>query len=165
MVTLVIIAYFPLLGYNFKQLMNVTHLKRVYYQLKHRYLTLNNVVIAAAIVLAISWAWGSIGLMQRNYGLQRDVDAQKRQAELLELQVATMKYQQEYYKSDEYKDLAARQYLGLASPGEKVLILPANSDKAKKDDTPQVQQAQAEPPSNLEQWFNFLLGNNASSSK
>lgn len=145
--------------------MDITKLKRTFYHLKHRYLTMNNIVIVAALLLAASWAWGSVGLMQRNYGLQRDVDAQKRQAEVLELEVATMKYQQEYYKSDEYKDLAARQHLGLASPGEKVLILPANSDKAKRDDTPQVQQAQAEPPSNLEQWLTFLLGNGAANSQ
>ena len=145
--------------------MDITKLKRLYYQLKHRYFTMNNIVIVAALLLAASWAWGSVGLMQRNYGLQRDVDAQKRQAELLELEVATMQYQQAYYKSDEYKDLAARQHLGLASPGEKVLMLPANSDSAKQETTPEVQVSQADPPSNLEQWFNFLLGNSAANTQ
>ena len=140
--------------------MDITRYKKLYYHLKHRYATLNNAIIALALVVAAAWAWGSVSMMQRNYALQRDVDAQKRQADLLELQVATMQYEQNYYKSDEYKDLAARQHLGLASPGEKVLILPANSAAAKKQDTStEVQQASTQPPSNLDQWINFFFGN------
>ena len=145
--------------------MNTAKLKKLYYHLKHRYFTMNNVVVAVALVVAAGWAWGSISMMQRNYGLQRDVDAQKRQAELLQLQVATMQYEQNYYKSDEYKDLAAREHLGLASPGEKVLILPANSAAAKKQDTATAQQTTVEQPGNFEQWINFLLGGNADSGK
>ena len=138
--------------------------KRFYYHLKHKYLTMNNIVVGVAILIAAGWAWGSITMMQRNYALQRDVDAQKRQAEILDLQVATMQYEQNYYKSDEYKDLAAREHLGLASPGEKMLILPANSSAAKREETPAVQQAVSKPPSNFDQWVSFLIGNTAASS-
>ena len=83
--------------------MDKVKLQKLYYHLRHRYLTMNNVVVGAALLLAASWAWGSVGLMQRNYGLQRDVDAKQREAEMLELEVATMQYQQNYYKSEEYK--------------------------------------------------------------
>jgi cell division protein FtsB len=145
--------------------MDITKFKKLYYRLKHQYLTMNNIVVGVALLLAASWAWGSIGLMQRNYGLQRDVDAQRRQAEVLELEVANMRYQQNYYNSDEYKDLAARQHLGLASEGEKVLMLPPNTEAAKRDDAPAVQQALSAPPTNLEQWIDFLLGGNAANSE
>ena len=145
--------------------MDTVKLKKLYYHLKHQYLTMNNVVVGAALLLAASWAWGSVGLMQRNYGLQRDVDAQRREAEVLELEVANMRYQQNYYNSDEYKDLAAREHLGLAAPGEKVLILPPNSDKAKREEPTTVQLVATEEPSNFQQWMSFLLGNNAASSQ
>lgn len=145
--------------------MDTQKAKRFYYHIKHKYFTMNNIVVGVALLIAAGWAWGSITMMQRNYALQRDVDAQKRQAEILELQVANMQYEQNYYKSDEYKDLAAREHLGLASPGEKVLILPANSDAAKREDTPAVQLAVSEPPSNFDQWVNFLIGNNAAGSQ
>ncbi len=141
--------------------MNTIRLKKLFYHLRHNYFTMNNLVLAAALLLAVSWALGSVGMMQRNYGLQRDVDAQKRQAEVTELEVATMQYQQNYYKSDEYKDLAAREHLGLVSPGEKVLMLPPNSPTAKREDVPAVMAAATEPQSNLEQWLNFLFGANA----
>ena len=142
--------------------MDTAKLKKLYYHVRHQYVTMNNIVILVALLMAAGWAWGSISMMQRNYALQRSVDAQKREAELLELQVATMQYEQNYYKSDEYKDLAAREHLGLASPGEKVLFLPPNSDAAKNADKTVAKQAVADPPSNLDQWLSFLLGSNAS---
>jgi len=131
------------------------------------YGTMNNVVVVVALVIAASWAWGSVTVMQRNFALQREGDEQRRQLQLNELQVATLKYQQNYYKSDEYKDLAARMYLGLANPGEKVLILPPNSAAAKDDvlsDTQKVSRpVEGSSVSNLDQWLNFLGGNNSAS--
>ena len=128
------------------------------------YGTMNNIVVGVALLIAASWAWGSVTVMQRNFALQKDSDEQQRQVELTELEVATLKYQQNYYKSDEYKDLAARMYLGLAAPGEKVLILPPNSEDAKSDGAAKVaanKPAAGAATSNLDQWVNFLIGNNS----
>ena len=93
-------------------------------------------ILAVALLIAASWAWGSVTVMQRNFALQKDADEQQRQLQLTQLEVDTLQYQQNYYKSDEYKDLAARKFLGLASPGEKVLILPPNSQAAKEESRP-----------------------------
>lgn len=142
--------------------MNIQHVQKLVYHFKNRYLTMENIVIGVALLIAAGWAWGSISMMQRNYTLQRDVDAQNRDAQLAELEVANLQYQQNYYKSDEYKDLAAREHLGLASPGEKVLILPRNSAAAMKDSTIVTTSAPiVDEPSNLEQWMSFLFGGNA----
>ena len=127
------------------------------------YGTLNNGVILVALIVAASWVWGSISVMQTNFSAQKMVDEQKRQLELTQLQVDTLKYQQNYYNSDEYKDLAARQDLGLVSPGEKVLILPPNSATAQQQDKldakREVTSAQAtEPVSNFEQWLELFNG-------
>jgi cell division protein FtsB len=127
------------------------------------YGTLNNGVILVALIVAASWVWGSISVMQTNFSAQKMVDEQKRQLELTQLQVDTLKYQQNYYNSDEYKDLAARQDLGLVSPGEKVLILPPNSATAQQQDKldakREVASAQtSEPTSNFEQWLEFFNG-------
>jgi len=142
--------------------MNIQRIQKLTYHFKNRYLTMENVVITIALIIAAGWAWGSISMMQRNYGLQRDIDTQKRDAQLAELEVTNLQYQQNYYKSDEYKDLAAREHLGLASPGEKVLILPRNSAAAMKDSTIVTTSAPVvDEPSNLEQWMGFLFGGNA----
>lgn len=138
------------------------NIRKTYYHLKHRYVTMNNVVIAVALVIGGFWAWGSIGMMQRNFDLQKEVDTKRRQEQLVRLQVATLKYEQNYYQSSEYQELAVRDRLGLADPGEKMLILPPNSEKAKNADEAFEQTARpaVEPPSNFQQWMNFLFGGN-----
>ncbi len=103
-------------------------------------------------------------MMQRNYALQRNLDAKERQLELARLEVQTLELEKRYYQSGEYQELAARQELGLALPGEKLLILPPNSESAQQVDSKAEAATHIEPveASNLEQWMDFLLGRNAS---
>lgn len=141
--------------------MKKINIHKIYYHLRHRYMTTNNIVITVALVIGASWAWGSIGMMQRNYALQKEVYTKQRQQKLAELQVETLTYEQKYYQSNEYKELSVRQHLGLGSPGEKVLILPPNSPAAKNADTALQSKPAPQPtvqPSNLQQWANFLFG-------
>ncbi len=149
-----------------KRIFNRQTIRRTYYHIRHNYLTLNNGVIALAAIVAIGWAWGAVSMMQRNYTLQRNLDAKQRELLLAELQVQTLEYQGRYYESAEYQELSARENLGLVNPGEKVLILPENSDAAKQaDDTSIIGQTQTtDQPSNLEQWMDFFLGKNVPSS-
>lgn len=133
--------------------------KKLIYKFRHQLLTTNNLVIAVAIFIAVSWAWGSVNVLQRNYALQREIDDKNRQLKLTQLQVDTERFQQAYYKSDEYKELAVRQRLGLVFRGEKVLILPANSKEAAKSDSRNdVRSTITLQPTNVEQWINFLFG-------
>lgn len=138
---------------------NKMTIRRAIYHAKHRYANMNNVVIGVAIVIAASWAWGSISMMQRNFGLQKEVESKKRELQLTELEVVTLQYQQNYYRSDEYKELAARERLGLALEGEKVLMLPPNSQAAKQEPGSRtVSTGTGRTVSNFEQWMRFLMG-------
>lgn len=132
------------------------------YIVRHKYLTFNNVVIVAAFLIAASWVWGSLEVMQRNYALQKEVDLKQRQLQLTELQRDSLELQKRYYQTDEYKELAVRDTLGLVRPGEKLLILPDNSPEAKAADAPVAQATVAqEAVPNLQQWLNFLFGGNS----
>lgn len=120
---------------------------------------MNNVVIAVAFIIAASWIWGALGMMERNYKLQKVLDLKKRELRLVDLQTQNLQFQKRYYQTDEYKELAVRQSLGLGRPGESVLVLPANSEEAKRVDAQAAAQTAALPAtSNLEQWVNFLFG-------
>jgi hypothetical protein len=139
--------------------MQKINIRKLIYLARHKYLTINNVVIALAFLIAASWVWGSLGMMQRNYGLQKEVDVKKRLLELVELQRDNLTLQKRYFQTAEYQELAVRESLGLVRPGEKVLILPENSQAAKDADT--TTSSVAAPlvqTSNLEQWVNFLFG-------
>lgn len=135
------------------------NIKKLIYLIQHKFLTLNNVVILVAFVIAAGWVWASLGAMQRNYGLQKDIDYKKRQLQLTELQRDNLSLQKNYYQTIEYQELAVRDTLGLVRPGERSLVLPANSDAAIKEDSAKTKTTLAQAnSSNLEQWVNFLFG-------
>lgn len=132
------------------------NINKIIYHVRHNYLTLNNVIIAVAFLIAASWIWGSLDMMQRNYALQKQIDYKKRQLELTELQRTNLSLEKSYYQTAEYQELAARESLGLVRPGESVLILPPNTVAAQ--DTTVAVAAATTQVSNLEQWINFLFG-------
>jgi len=139
--------------------MRKINIQKTIYHVRHKYLTLNNVVILVAFVIAAGWVWGSLGMMQRNYSLQKDVDIKKRQLQLTQLQRDNMALQKNFYQTPEYQELAIRTSLGLVLPGEKMMVLPANSAAAVNEDAAKVAtQTASVQPSNLEQWVNFLFG-------
>jgi len=142
--------------------MQKINIRKFIYHVRHNYLTFNNLVILTAFLIAAGWVWGSLQVMQRNYGLQKEVDYKKRQLQLVELQKDSLELQKRYYETNEYRELAARESLGLVMPGEKVLILPENSEAAKQADAKKNSSKTVIVPqdktSNLEQWLNFLFG-------
>ena len=141
--------------------MQKINIRKFIYHVRHKYLTFNNLVILTAFLIAAGWIWGSLQVMQRNYSLQKEVDYKKRQLQLAELQKDSLELQKRYYQTNEYKELAARESLGLVMPGEKVLILPDNSAaaiQADKERSKTVETVAIDKTSNLEQWLNFLFG-------
>ena len=120
--------------------------------------------IFALIVIAI--AWSTARTIQSNYDLQKQVSVLKQQNAVLELQNQNADLENKYYETNQYLDLAARQNLGLAAPGEQVLIVP-NSVAMKYVDSSIVRNQAPAPavvdkPSkyvkNVEDWRDFLLG-------
>ncbi|MDO5343330.1 MAG: hypothetical protein Q4F02_00240 [Candidatus Saccharibacteria bacterium] len=132
-----------------------TSVKRLIYRLRRDYLTLNNIVIATAGIIALSWIWGSIESMQRNYELQQLVDQKKYQVAVENLKTTLLEYESKYYQSDEYLDLAVRQRMNRASPGEKLLIVPSTDTAPAK---PITATSEKQETSNFQQWMNFLFG-------
>ncbi len=141
--------------------MKKINIRRIYYLARHKYFTLNNGVIVIAFMIAAGWVWGSLGVMQRNYNLQKELDDKSRQLIVAQLDTENAKLEQRYYQTDEYKELAVRERLGLVTPGESVLILPPNSEAAKNaDSATTVKKVEPVQVSNFDQWINFLFGNN-----
>jgi len=142
--------------------MKKINIRRLYYRISHDYFTVNNAVIAVGLMIAAGWVWGSLDVMQRNYSLQKELDDKSRQLIVAQLDNENAKLEQRYFRTDEYKELAVRQRLGLVTPGESVLILPPNSEAVKAADITNsvVSSAPQVSISNFTQWINFLFGNN-----
>ncbi|MBH2007550.1 hypothetical protein I8H83_03030 [Candidatus Saccharibacteria bacterium] len=138
-----------------------TKIRRFIYHLRYRYPT-REVITVTLVAVAIMWfIWGSVQAMQKNYELRKVVEDKARTAELTDLETKTLEYEQRYLQSEEYKKLAVRERLGYGDPGEKVLVLPANSsDVADSAVSGLAQPAESPKPSNISQWGNFLFGGN-----
>ncbi|HEX5448066.1 MAG TPA: septum formation initiator family protein [Candidatus Saccharimonadales bacterium] len=121
--------------------------------------------IFGIIVLAI--AWSGAKTVQSNYDLQKQIATLRQQNAVAKLQNENIALQNQFYKTDEYLELMARQNLGLAAPGEKVLIVPKTVALKHIDNSLVTQPATAQPSApddrptyvkNLEAWRDFLLG-------
>lgn len=127
---------------------------------------IRNVVlyIFAVIVLAITWS--GIKTVQVNYELQKKISLLKQQNDVLQLENQNASLQNLYYQTDEYQALAARQNLGLAGPGEKVMLVPKNVALKYIDQSLLVEvsthasvvDGRSKYIRNLETWRDFLLG-------
>lgn len=135
--------------------MQNTKIRALIYKIKHDYFTLNNAVLVVALLIAASWVWGALGMMQRNYALQKEVDFKHRQLQLIELQTENLALQQRYFETDEYKEIELRK-AGLVMPGERLLVVKSSSNNsATNTEEPALPEQDV---SNLAQWANFLFG-------
>jgi len=116
------------------------------------------------IVIAITWS--GVKAVQTNYGLQKQIAALRQQNQISYLKKQNAALQNQFYQSNEYLDLTARQDLGLAAPGEQVLLIPRNVAMKYVDtnlndsgnDSSSVTTSQSKISKNLEDWRDFLLG-------
>ena len=120
--------------------------------------------IFGIIVLAI--AWSGAKTVQSNYELQKHISTLKQQNDVLSLQNQNTDLENRYYNTSQYLELSARQNLGLAAPGESVLIVPQATalkyiDPKLGETTITKQQTvdtRKKYVKNLESWRDFLLG-------
>lgn len=127
------------------------------------YVTIQNGALALGLLIALSWVWGTVGTLSRNFELQQEVDQLDAKIELAKLQNQNLSFQKNYYASSEYLELSARELLGKVAPGERVLILPDSSQIKDKADVPQIS-IPASERGNFSQWMQFFFGERANSS-
>ncbi|HMR72689.1 MAG TPA: septum formation initiator family protein [Candidatus Saccharibacteria bacterium] len=131
-------------------------LHRIASQYRHL-LTIQNAGLAVALLVALSWIWGAVVTLQKNYQHQQQVDANNQRIAVTKLQNQNLQFQQAYLKSDEFLELSARQKLGLAQPGEHLVMLPSSegiTDKVATDQPATMPDEQ----DNFTRWLQFFFG-------
>jgi cell division protein FtsB len=79
-------------------------------------------LVFTIIVLLISWS--GVKSIQTNYGLQKEIARLSQENQVRQLENTNLALRNDYYNSNQYLELSARQNLGLALPGETVLLVP-----------------------------------------
>lgn len=64
----------------------------------------------------------------------------------------------EYYQTESYQELSARESLGLTTRGEVVISIPENADTAIPSSEEQVDYAHDPNTSNFNKWWNYFFG-------
>jgi hypothetical protein len=84
---------------------------------------------------------------------------EKKELELLNIEVEAMELENEYYKTEEYQELMARKLLDKKLSGENMVVMPDNTEIAKeKHKTEKVEKVEKEY-SNFEKWIMYLFPN------
>lgn len=115
------------------------------------------------MVLLISWS--GVKAIDTNYRLQKQISRLDQQVAVAELSNKNLQLQNEYFKTNQYLELSARQNFGLALPGEKELIIPktvalAHTTNVQNAEEAQAAQTKAKQPlyqRNFQAWMNFFL--------
>lgn len=132
-------------------------LRRHKYIAKHDLFSVENVVLILAIILCLTWTYQSVLAMSKNWELTERLSTEKRELELLNIEVEATELENSYYKTPEYQELLARKHLDKKLPGENLVIMPENTAAAKtkhqqEDSTPKP----IAERSNFEKWLLYL---------
>ena len=123
-----------------------------------------NLGLIAFGIIALLVSWSGVKSIQTNYELQKQISELSQQNAVAELENTNLKLRNEYLKTDQYLELAARRQFGKAAPGEVVLVVPekvalANTVEPKKDQPKISTTADSKPfyIKNLQAWIDFFI--------
>ena len=122
-----------------------------------------NVGMLAFVVLVLLVSWSGLQAIQSNFVLQKKMYELERTNEIKRLANENLRLTNKYYETNQYLEVTARQNLGMALPGETVLLVP--KDVALKYTTPMPDEDEAKVVEkkvpfwerNFESWMNFFL--------
>jgi len=122
-----------------------------------------NVGVLVFTVILVLITWSGIKAIQTNYGLQKQISQLRQENDVKSLENANLAFQNEYYTTNQYKEITARQNLGLGAPGETELLVPKTVALAHTVKQPSVTTASAAVPAqpfwqhNFRAWIDFFL--------
>ncbi|MDB5175701.1 MAG: hypothetical protein JWM81_559 [Candidatus Saccharibacteria bacterium] len=141
-----------------------TKIQEIIKKIQDRVLRLRDVRVAGQVVfvvLVLLISWSGVKSIQSNYALQKQITGMSQQNDLQALQNNNLKLGNEYYKSNQYLELSARQNFGLAAAGEKLVVVPKEVALKRTvlfNDAPaQVAVTTSKERNNFEAWVNFFL--------
>lgn len=114
--------------------------------------------------IVIMTSWSGVNVIQTNYVLQQQIAALQEQNRVQQLDNDNLKLQNQYYNSDTYLELTARQQFNKGLPGEKLINVskdialshaPPIPDDAKPAQQPQDNRSTMQK--NFSAWLDFFL--------
>jgi cell division protein FtsB len=116
------------------------------------------------LFVALTITWSGTKAIQRNYELQKEISELRQENVVRELENNNVKLQNQYFNTDQYLELKARQDFGLGQPGETLLLVPqdvalsyVSKLKDPKDAVPTPESRRPAYQRNFQAWMDFFL--------
>ncbi len=117
-------------------------------------------------VIAVLITWSGLKVAKTNYELEKQISQLEQRNMVEQLENDNLQLRNEYYKSNQYLELAARSKFNKAAAGERLYLVPQEVEMANTLESPlqarkDNQQKQAKPKpkyqQNFETWMEFLF--------
>ena len=117
-------------------------------------------------VIAILITWSGLKVAKTNYELEKKISQLEQRNSVEELENANLRLRNEYYKSDQYLELATRSKFNKAASGEKLYFIPKEVElsntlrspiKVKQEKPQKKQEQKSKYRQNFEAWMKFLF--------
>jgi cell division protein FtsB len=82
-----------------------------------------NVGVLVFTVILLLITWSGIKAIQTNYGLQKQIAQLQQENDVQQLENGNLAFQNQYFATNQYKEITARQNLGLGAAGETELLV------------------------------------------
>lgn len=123
---------------------------------------IRNVGLLAFTLVVLLISWSGIKTIQTNYVLQKQISQLKQENAVHKLQNTNLQFQNQYYATNQYLEVTARQNLGLGAAGETELLVPKDVALAHTVDPAAAEAGKtalkkAFWQTNFEAWMDFFL--------
>jgi len=107
--------------------------------------------------------WSGAKVIQTNYDLQKQISQLQQENQVRQLANTNLKLENQYFNTNQYLELKARQDFGLGASGEKLIMVPKEvalgytTDQTVGAEVPTPSSKQPQYQKNFEAWVNFFL--------
>ena len=138
----------------------LNRIRKIKYNIKHDF-PLDKFLLFVALLFFAACVFGTVSSITRNWELEQRISSEKKELEIIKLEVEAAKLENEYLASEEYQELSARAKQNKIKDGEILVYLPKNSERAKTkhQGTNTTKDTDDEDTrTNFEKWLSFLFG-------
>jgi cell division protein FtsB len=117
-------------------------------------------------IIAVLITWSGLKTAKVNYELEKQISQLQQRNSVEKLENENLQLKNEYYKSDQYLELAARSKFNKAAVGERLYLIPKSVElvhtlespvKAKRETTRQHAKQKSKYQENFDAWMEFLF--------
>lgn len=134
-------------------------LKRLNYQ---KYLRREVLLLVFASLVGFWMAWNTLFVVLKNNQLQQEIEQLRAEVEVLALENQNLELGIQYYRTDDYLNVEAREGLLLKGENENVAVAPKTQDAPFSIPAAQADKEAAEEKTNPQLWWEFVTGQQGS---